>query len=134
VVADEVRSLAGRTAQSTTEIVALVEAIQGGMHKAKGSMAAGCDRLSTGTQLVDQAAGAMAGIRRALNESLQAASVISTSLQEQRAASEQVAMSVERVAQIVEENSAAQGGITQAIQALQSMSARLQEVMRRFSF
>ena len=134
VVADEVRGLAGRTAQSTTEIVALVDAIQSGMHKAKDSMAAGCERVSIGTRLVDQAAGSMGGIRQALDESLQAVSVISTSLQEQRAASEQVAMSVERVAQIVEENSAAQGGIVQAIQALQSMSGRLQGVMRRFSF
>lgn len=134
VVADEVRSLAGRTAHSTTEIVALVDAIQSGMFKAKNSMAAGCERVSSGTQLVDQAGNSMGGIRQALNDSLQAVSVISLSLQEQRAASEQVAMSVERVAQIVEENSAAQGGIVQAIQALQAMSGRLQGVMQRFSF
>ncbi|MDF3195843.1 MAG: methyl-accepting chemotaxis protein [Gammaproteobacteria bacterium HGW-Gammaproteobacteria-13] len=134
VVADEVRSLAGRTAHSTTEIIALVDAIHSGMHKAKNSMAAGCERVSIGTQLVDQAGSSMTGIRQALNESLQAVSVISLSLQEQRAASEQVAMSVERVAQIVEENSAAQGGIVQAIQSLQAMSGRLQGVMRRFSF
>lgn len=134
VVADEVRSLAGRTAHSTTEIIALVDAIHSGMHKAKNSMAAGCERVSIGTQLVDQAGSSMTGIRHALNESLQAVSVISLSLQEQRAASEQVAMSVERVAQIVEENSAAQGGIVQAIQSLQAMSGRLQGVMRRFSF
>ena len=43
-------------------------------------------------------------------------------------------IAVERVAQIVEENSAAQGGIVQAIQALQAMSGRLQGVMQRFSF
>lgn len=134
VVADEVRSLAGRTAHSTTEIIALVDAIHSGMYKAKNSMAAGCERVSIGTQLVDQAGSSMGGIRQALNESLQAVSVISLSLQEQRAASEQVAMSVERVAQIVEENSAAQGGIVQAIQALQAMSGRLQGVIRRFSF
>ena len=78
--------------------------------------------------------GTVPGIRLALNESLQAVSVISLSLQEQRAASEQVAMNVELVAQIVEENSAAQGGIVQAIQSLQAMSGRLQGVMRRFSF
>ncbi|WAC44313.1 methyl-accepting chemotaxis protein [Pseudomonas sp. SL4(2022)] len=134
VVADEVRSLAGRTAHSTTEIVALVDAIQSGMHKAQSSMAAGCERLSSGTQLVDQAGSSMGGIREALNQSLQAVSVIASSLQEQRAASEQVAMNVEKVAQIVEENSAAQNDIVQATQALQAMSGRLQVVMRRFSF
>jgi methyl-accepting chemotaxis protein len=134
VVADEVRSLAGRTAHSTTEIVALVDAIQGGMHKAKTSMAAGCERVSIGTQLVDQAGSSMNGIRQALNESLQAVSAISLSLQEQRAASEHVAMSVERVAQIVEENSNSQVGTVQAIEALRTMSGRLQSVMQRFSF
>ncbi|WP_422581136.1 methyl-accepting chemotaxis protein [Pseudomonas sp.] len=134
VVADEVRNLAGRTAHSTTEIVALVDTIHSGMHKAKNSMAAGCERVSIGTQLVDQAGSSMTGIRLALNDSLQAVSVISLSLQEQRAASEQVAMSVERVAQIVEENSTAQGGIVQAIQSLQAMSGRLQGVLQRFSF
>jgi methyl-accepting chemotaxis protein len=134
VVADEVRSLAGRTAHSTTEIVALVDAIQGGMLKAKTSMAAGCERVSIGTQLVDQAGSSMNGIRQALNESLQAVSAISLSLQEQRAASEHVAMSVERVAQIVEENSNSQSGTVQAIEALRAMSGRLQSVMQRFSF
>jgi methyl-accepting chemotaxis protein len=134
VVADEVRSLAGRTAHSTTEIVALVDAIQGGMLKAKTSMAAGCERVSIGTQLVDQAGSSMNGIRQALNESLQAVSAISLSLQEQRAASEHVAMSVERVAQIVEDNSNSQGGTVQAIEALRAMSGRLQSVMQRFSF
>ncbi|QKE62711.1 methyl-accepting chemotaxis protein [Aquipseudomonas campi] len=134
VVADEVRGLASRTAQSTTEIVGLVDSIQSGMHKAKSSMSAGRERLCSGTQLVEQAGTAMQNIRTALSESLQAVNVISMSLQEQRAASEQVAMNVERVAQIVEENSAAQGGIVQAIQGLQAMSGRLQGMLQRFSF
>ncbi|RJG12430.1 methyl-accepting chemotaxis protein [Pseudomonas cavernicola] len=134
VVADEVRSLAGRTAQSTTEIVTLVDAIQSGMAKAKNSMAAGCERVDNGRQLVESAGASMGRIKSALDESLAAVSFISLSLQEQRAASEQVACSVEKVAQIVEENSAAQGGIVQATQALKSMSDGLQGIIRRFSF
>ncbi|WP_373388757.1 methyl-accepting chemotaxis protein [Pseudomonas alcaligenes] len=134
VVADEVRSLASRTAQSTTEIVALVGSIQGGVEQARSSMGLGRERLGSGTRLVEQAGTAMQDIRAALSESLDAVNVISLSLQEQRAASEQVAANVERVAQIVEENSAAQGGIVQAIQALQAMSGRLQGMLRRFSY
>ena len=134
VVADEVRSLAGRTAQSTTEIVALVEAIHGGVRQAHDSMAATCAGVDNGLQLVERSAAAMGEIRQALNESLQSVGIIATALQQQRAASEQVAQNVEQVAQIVEENSAAQGGIVQAIRALQGMSERLQGVMRRFSF
>lgn len=134
VVADEVRSLAGRTAQSTKEIVTLVDAIQSGMAKAKDSMAAGCERVNNGRQLVESAGASMSRIKSALDESLAAVSFISLSLQEQRAASEQVACSVEKVAQIVEENSAAQGGIMHATQALKSMSDGLQVILRRFSF
>nr|WP_068825609.1 methyl-accepting chemotaxis protein [Pseudomonas sp. BMS12] len=134
VVADEVRGLASRTAQSTTEIVALVDSIQSGVGKARQSMNAGRERLDSGTRLVAQAGTAMQDIRGALDESLQAVSLISNALQEQRAASEEVAANVERVAQIVEENSAAQGSIVQAIQALQSMSEQLQGMLRRFSF
>ena len=134
VVADEVRSLASRTAQSTTEIISLVGSIQGGVEQARISMGLGRERLGSGTRLVEQAGTAMQDIREALSESLDAVNLISTSLQEQRAASEQVAANVERVAQIVEENSAAQGGIVQAIQVLQGMSGRLQGMLRRFSY
>jgi methyl-accepting chemotaxis protein len=133
VVADEVRSLAARTAQSTTEIVALVNAIQNGMVKAKDSMAAGCERVTHGQKLVESAGLSMGRIKGALDESLAAVSFISLSLQEQRAASEQVACNVERVAQSVEENATAQGGIVRTTQELKAMSDGLGVILQRFS-
>ncbi|WP_409212690.1 methyl-accepting chemotaxis protein [Pseudomonas brassicacearum] len=133
VVADEVRSLAARTAQSTTEIVALVNAIQNGMVKAKDSMAAGCERVTHGQKLVESAGDSMSRIKGALDESLAAVSFISLSLQEQRAASEQVACNVERVAQSVEENATAQSGIVRTTQELKAMSNGLGVILQRFS-
>jgi methyl-accepting chemotaxis protein len=65
---------------------------------------------------------------------MQSAGFIAHALQEQRAATEQVAFNVEKVAQIVEENSAAQGGIVQATHALKSLSNGLQLIIRRFSY
>ncbi|MHC8308955.1 methyl-accepting chemotaxis protein [Pseudomonas sp. GT1P32] len=134
VVADEVRSLAARTAQSTTEIVALVNAIQSGMVKAKDSMAAGCERVTHGQKLVESAGLSMGRIKGALDESLAAVSFISVSLQEQRAASEQVACNVEKVAQSVEENATAQSGIVRTTQELKAMSDGLGVMLQRFSF
>ena len=134
VVADEVRSLAARTAQSTTEIVALVNAIQSGMVKAKDSMAAGCERVTHGQKLVESAGLSMGRIKGVLDESLAAASFISVSLQEQRAASEQVACNVEKVAQSVEENATAQSGIVRTTQELKAMSDGLGVMLQRFSF
>ena len=133
VVADEVRNLAGRTAQSTTEIVSLVDAIQSGVRQASGSMGLTCTRVDTGLQLVERSTRTMSEIRQALDDSLRAIGGIATALQQQRAASDQVAQNVEQVAQIVEENSAAQGGIVQAIHGLQDMAQRLQGVVGRFS-
>jgi methyl-accepting chemotaxis protein len=133
VVADEVRGLAARTAQSTTEIVTLVSAIQNGMNKAKESMAAGSERVTRGQKLVESAGESMSRIKSALDESLAAVSFISLSLQEQRAASEQVACNVEKMAQSVEENAAAQGGIVRTTQELKAMSNGLEVILRRFS-
>uniref|UniRef100_UPI00403E9553 methyl-accepting chemotaxis protein n=1 Tax=Pseudomonas sp. MAG733B TaxID=3122079 RepID=UPI00403E9553 len=133
VVADEVRSLAARTAQSTTEIVALVAAIQNGMVKAKDSMAAGCERVTHGQKLVESAGQSMSRIKGALDESIAAVSFISLSLQEQRSASDQVASNVEKVAQSVEENATAQGGIVRTTQELKAMSDGLGVILQRFS-
>jgi methyl-accepting chemotaxis protein len=87
-------------------------------------MATGCERGSIGTRLVKQSAGSATDIRQALNESLQAVSGISLPLKAELAASAQVAMSLERVAQIVEENSAVQGAIVQAILGSQAVTQR----------
>ncbi|MBU1331899.1 MAG: methyl-accepting chemotaxis protein [Gammaproteobacteria bacterium] len=132
VVADEVRSLAARTAQSTTEIVGLVSAIQTGMGTARESMANGRERVGTGLQLVGQVGEAMTRIKHAMHESQSAAGGIALSLKEQRAASDEVALNVERVAQIVEENTAAQQGIAQSTHALQTLGHDLAQLTRRF--
>jgi len=63
-----------------------------------------------------------------------AVSFISLSLQEQRTASEQVACNVERVAQSVEENAAAQSGIVRTTQELKAMSDGLGVILQRISF
>lgn len=133
VVADEVRSLASRTAQSTAEIVGLVEAIQTGMGKARSSMAAGSSRIGHGLNLVEQAGQSMSQINQAMGSNLEVMQAITLALNEQRVASEEVASNVERVAQIVEENTAAQSGISQASQALQGLAEDLLKLTRRFS-
>ncbi len=133
VVADEVRNLAARTAQSTSEIVGLVDAINKGMDQAKVSMDAGCSRISLGLELVAQTGASMAGINSAVSENLHAVAAIANSLAEQRAAGDDVARNIERVAQIVEANSEAQTGISASAKMLNSLADDLFVMTRKFS-
>lgn len=133
VVADEVRGLAARTAQSTAEIVAIVDVIQNGVAHTKEGMASGCDRVRQGLELVQTAGGTMQEVHQALGQTLEASASIARALSEQRQAGDEVAANVEKVAQIVEENTAAQAGITESTRALQALGATLQQMTRRFT-
>lgn len=133
VVADEVRNLAARTSQSTSEIVSLVEAINNGIEQAKVSMVNGCSRIDQGMELVHKTGATMSTINNAVIGNLNAVSAIAMALNEQRAAGDDVARNVEIVAQIVEENTAAQSGISQAAQALKQLGDQMHALTQKFS-
>ncbi len=133
VVADEVRNLAARTSQSTSEIVSLVEAINAGIEQAKASMVNGCSRIDVGMELVQKAGSTMNVINTAVVGNLNAVTAIALALNEQRLAGDDVARNVEVVAQIVEENTAAQSGIAQSAQALKLLGDEMHVLTRKFS-
>jgi methyl-accepting chemotaxis protein len=55
VVAEEVRSLADRTAASTREIAELIESVQSGVHAAVAAMSQGATRVDHGVELSNEA-------------------------------------------------------------------------------
>jgi methyl-accepting chemotaxis protein len=133
VVADEVRNLAARTAQSTSEIVELVAVINESVDKAKASMRSGCSGIESGNSLVEKTGNAMRLINAAVVDNLDAVAAIAHSLEEQRIAVDDVARNVEVVAHIVEENSEAQAGISESADSLRMLTDDLRRLTRKFT-
>ncbi len=132
VVADEVRKLAERTSLSTSEIVELVRKIQDNTGNTREQIGTVSATVRKGKDLVREAGGMMEEIGQAISRSLEGVENISLSLGEQRAASAQVAASVERVAQVVEENNAAQNSVNAATHDLQNLAGELGSMVRHF--
>ncbi len=132
VVADEVRKLAERTSLSTSEIVELVRKIQDNTGNTREQIGTVSATVRKGKDLVREAGGMMEEIGQAISRSLEGVENISLSLGEQRAASAQVAASVERVAQVVEENNAAQNSVNAATHDLQNLASELGSMVRHF--
>ncbi|AIR91074.1 methyl-accepting chemotaxis protein [Pseudomonas cremoricolorata] len=107
VVADEVRLLAQRTANSTQEITDMVKKIQSGTRDAVQQMDVGVEQVKGGLLLAQQAGEAIVHIRQSSGDVVRVVDQISLALREQTAASQDVARNVERIAQMSQQNSQA---------------------------
>ncbi|MCB1918101.1 MAG: MCP four helix bundle domain-containing protein [Rhodocyclaceae bacterium] len=132
VVADEVRKLAERTAQSTGEIVGLVNSIQGESRAAREQMQAGTEQVGRSRELSSEAGDAISRIRQVIDNALTSVRSISESLEEQRSTSSLVANQVETVAQGADENAASVRSIVAAARDLNHVATNLTETMARF--
>ncbi|WP_313306546.1 methyl-accepting chemotaxis protein [Stutzerimonas balearica] len=132
VVADEVRKLAERTAQSTREIGEMVAAIQQGTSGAVQGMEQGVIRVNEGVVRAQRAGEAMHGIREAANQVQGTVAEISHALREQSAASAEIAQKVSMIAQMAEENGSAVGSNHQTASRLSDLAGRLLDNVSRF--
>ena len=105
VVADEVRKLAERTAQTTLEIDSLVNAIQHDTDAAVHAMHAALPEVDDGQKLASQAAGALDAIRDGAQRTVARVEDIAQASQGQTQASHAIAGQVQRVAAMVAETS-----------------------------
>ncbi|MBZ0131702.1 MAG: methyl-accepting chemotaxis protein [Rhodocyclaceae bacterium] len=132
VVADEVRKLAERTTQSTQDIASMIAAIQNGTAQAVNSMHAGVERVAGGVEMAMQAGEAMERIHAGALHVVRSISDISLALKEQSAASAEIAVNVEKIAQMAEENNAAVAGTTGTARELERLAEGLQAEIRRY--
>lgn len=129
VVAEEVRKLAERSAESTREIASLIASIQTAVEAAIASMREGGAHVESGTRLAENAKSAIDGIIRAIAETdelsdaiWEAARLISEDSERVKAEVDQLAIAVEENTAAVEEMAASSGQVVEAMGDVASIS------------
>jgi methyl-accepting chemotaxis protein len=133
VVADEVRLLAQRTTQSTSEISGMIDVILNGTVDAVGQMSTGVEQVNHGVELAGQAGTAISIIQHSFQQVVSVIESISLSLQEQNAASNEVAGHIERIASMSAQNSEATRHSSEVAHELRNLSGQLNHAVSRFT-
>jgi methyl-accepting chemotaxis protein len=132
VVADEVRKLAERTSAATQEIATMISAIQGSTAEAVASMDAGVQSVGISVEQAQRAGEAIAQIQSRSRMVADAVADISTALNEQTQVSTGIAQSVERIAQMAEENNASARGSADTADQLRQFAETLAVQVQHF--
>jgi methyl-accepting chemotaxis protein len=132
VVADEVRKLAERTAESTKEIANMIEAISAGTSQAVKSMQQGVVMVENGVNLAQEAGTAITTIDQHTQRVVVTVSDISNAVDEQRNAANEIARHVEQIAQMAESNTNATHSTGETASQLSTISQSLQASVARF--
>ncbi|WP_417069262.1 methyl-accepting chemotaxis protein [Niveibacterium terrae] len=132
VVADEVRKLAERTANSTQEISAMIDQIQRGTHSAVETMESSVGLVEQSVVLIDRTGGVMQEINSGSERVRHAVHEIVGSLGEQSGAADELAKRVELVAQMAEQTSAAVSDSAETAARLETLAQGLQTEIARF--
>ncbi|MBF6030997.1 methyl-accepting chemotaxis protein [Pseudomonas sp. P115] len=132
VVADEVRSLAGRTSASTQEIASMVARIQQNTREAVTSMEEGVAQVDKGMAVTAEVERAIREILQATLKTTELVNDISRTIGEQSLASNEIAHQVEMIAGMSQSNSRVIATTASTTDELSSLAGELSQSVDRF--
>jgi methyl-accepting chemotaxis protein len=133
VVADEVRALAHRTAQSTQEIEEMVVGIQGGTGQAVQSMTASTSRTRSTLELAQAAGAALEEITESISHINERNLVIASASEEQAQVSREVDRNLVNIRDLAAQSAAGASQTNAASQELSRLAVELNSMVAKFS-
>ncbi|MGB8516470.1 MAG: methyl-accepting chemotaxis protein, partial [Gallionella sp.] len=132
VVADEVRKLAEKSAQSANEIDEVTNSLNQKSNHVESTVQLGLRSLQTTQEQVERVSVVLAGAGELVSQSSKGVNDIAASVSEQSLASSEIARNVEQIAQMSEQNHSAVTMNTQDIVRLEELAKTLQSAVSRF--
>ena len=132
VVADEIRNLAMRTTQSTSEIAQIVGQIQEATEAVSLSMESGLQRVEQGVLLAQQAGQSMNDVTNSTEKVEESIDYICNALTEQNHASDDIARKIDRIAMIIREDAESAKNTVATAKKLDGLSGTLNTAVSQF--
>lgn len=133
VVADEVRTLAGRTQHSTEEIRSMIENLQVGTESAVKVMGSSEDMSKDAVKLVENAENALVEISREMQTISDLNMQIAAASEEQSQVTDEISANIQRIFALSDETSKAVADNRNAISNLEEQSDDLTSMVSRFN-
>ncbi|MBF0674253.1 methyl-accepting chemotaxis protein [Pseudomonas sp.] len=132
VVADEVRTLASRTQQSTEEIQAMIEQLQGGVRNAVNAMEGAQSQARSGADFVARAADSLSAIANEVTLINDMNAQVATAAEEQSAVAEEINRNIISISQSADTTSTEATQNSQISEELVRLAAELNRLVARF--
>ncbi|TPH12166.1 HAMP domain-containing methyl-accepting chemotaxis protein [Litorilituus lipolyticus] len=132
VVADEVRTLASRTQESTSEIQTMIEALQSGAGKAVTVMDTGKNKASDCVHQSEEADKALETITHAVHEAFDRSSQIATAAEEQSVVAHEISENLESIVAIAEQTTAGSQQTAASSSEVAKLAEELQQSVQEF--